>query len=123
MKTVFHGMSLSHLRDVNESQSDGLTPFILYALVEISYQFKIHYPLFQTRKRLEGRRTMYHIVTDETVILGISLSHLRKVNKSQSDGLTSHFLKVFEEITYHLMICFYNFYDLKRWQEVLHNVS
>ena len=30
-------------------------------------------------------------MTDDTVILGILLSHLRDVNKSQSDGLTGLF--------------------------------
>ena len=32
---------------------------------------------------------MYHLVTDETVILGMLLSYLRDVNESQSDGLTA----------------------------------
>ena len=66
---------------------------------------------------------MYHLVTDETVILGMLLSHLPDVNESQSDGLTTLFMNTSDEITYHLVICFSPFFDQKKWQGVPHNVS
>lgn len=43
---------------------------------------------------------MYHLVTDETVILCMLLSYLRDVNGSQSDGLTTYFFDALEGITY-----------------------
>ena len=49
---------------------------------------------------------MYHLVTDETVILCMLFSYLRDINFSQSDGLTTHFLSTSEEITYHMVIHF-----------------
>ena len=47
---------------------------------------------------------MYHLVTDETVILCMLFSYLRGINLSQSDGLTTHFLSTSEEITYQYAI-------------------
>jgi hypothetical protein len=45
-------------------------------------------------------------MTDEMVILGMSLSHLRDVNKSQSDGLALHFLDNLEVISHQFVIHF-----------------
>ena len=49
---------------------------------------------------------MNHIMTDDTVILGILLSHLRDVNKSQSDGLTPPFFNAHEGVSYQYVIHF-----------------
>ena len=49
---------------------------------------------------------MYHILTDEIVILGVSLSHFRDVNKSQSDGLTPPFFNAHEGVSYQYVIHF-----------------
>ena len=62
------------------------------AIEEIMYHMVIHFSLSLSGKRQDAIHIMYHFVTDETVILGMSLSRYRNVNKSQSDGLTVLFL-------------------------------
>ena len=85
-------MSLFLLRNVNKSQSDGLVGHFLCGLDGITCQYVIHFSLYQSGKWCDESPTMYHLLTDETVILGMSLSRYRNVNKSQSDGLTVLFL-------------------------------
>jgi len=74
-ETVILCMLLSYLRDVNGSQSDGLTTYFFDALEGITYQSVNHYLLFQSGKGREGRHSMYHLVTNEIAILGISMNH------------------------------------------------